>query len=283
MMKKIDDFYIGWVPHTSGYTKKFIRNVVIILVVAIAGVSFLVSVLQKQFSNAVFEYGKTVVIKGVYQHYPVPGIKVASTSDMVGNKSFITILLVGYGKHGVDGIISELEKKAGTSFDQKEITIKGTLIYHDGKSLLQIDQYDLPLIEINTPPENKYPPVVIQDKGVQFFCGEIIDPKCYFGVMKPGQGKPHRDCAIRCLAGGIPPVFVTQNQSGQKNYYLMLSSNGEKLSPSVLQKLIADPVSFSGKLKYFDDWSIIYLDKISGIKRLNKFSYKKVNVISCVP
>jgi hypothetical protein len=25
--------------------------------------------------------------------------------------------------------------------------------------------------------------------------GEIVDSKCYLGVMNPGQGKVHRDCA----------------------------------------------------------------------------------------
>lgn len=27
--------------------------------------------------------------------------------------------------------------------------------------------------------------------------------------MKPGEGKAHRACAIRCIAGGIPPVSTT--------------------------------------------------------------------------
>ena len=34
--------------------------------------------------------------------------------------------------------------------------------------------------------------------------GEIIDPKCYLGAMKPGGGKTHKACAMRCIAGGIP-------------------------------------------------------------------------------
>jgi len=34
--------------------------------------------------------------------------------------------------------------------------------------------------------------------------GEIVDSKCYFGNMNPGNGKVHRDCAVRCMSGGIP-------------------------------------------------------------------------------
>ena len=37
--------------------------------------------------------------------------------------------------------------------------------------------------------------------------GEIVDSKRYLGVMNPGNGKVHRDCAVRCLSGGIPPIF----------------------------------------------------------------------------
>ena len=37
--------------------------------------------------------------------------------------------------------------------------------------------------------------------------GEIYDPKCAFGAMKPGFGKPHRSCAIRCISGGVPPIL----------------------------------------------------------------------------
>ena len=29
--------------------------------------------------------------------------------------------------------------------------------------------------------------------------GEIADSKCWLGVMNPGEGTVHRDCARRCL------------------------------------------------------------------------------------
>ena len=33
--------------------------------------------------------------------------------------------------------------------DKKEITLKGTLLYSDGKTLLQIDKNDNPLVRVN--------------------------------------------------------------------------------------------------------------------------------------
>lgn len=40
--------------------------------------------------------------------------------------------------------------------------------------------------------------------------GELVDSKCYLGTMKPGDGKTHKSCAILCLRGGIPPLFVSK-------------------------------------------------------------------------
>ena len=39
--------------------------------------------------------------------------------------------------------------------------------------------------------------------------------------MKPGEGKPHRDLAIRCKLGAISPVLAVKNTKGEANYYLV--------------------------------------------------------------
>ena len=39
--------------------------------------------------------------------------------------------------------------------------------------------------------------------------------KCYLGVINPGNGKVHRDCAVRCLSGGVTPVFATNDFNGR--------------------------------------------------------------------
>ncbi len=55
---------------------------------------------------------------------------------------------MGYGKHGVDGIIASLEEENNTSLDKKEITVKGTLLYNDRKLIVQISAQDKPLVHI---------------------------------------------------------------------------------------------------------------------------------------
>ena len=46
--------------------------------------------------------------------------------------------------------------------------------------------------------------------GKQTFVGEIVDSKCFLGVMNPGRLTPHRACAIRCISGGVPPVLLVR-------------------------------------------------------------------------
>lgn len=269
------EFYIGWQPKAPGSFSKHVKKVLWILFPASLIIGYLLSDSQRKFSNASFEYGKLTEIKGVYTDKPVPMLKVFDKFNLS-----ISIPLIGYGKHGAETAIRELEKEKGVSLNGKEITLKGTLIYGDGKTLLQIDRNDYPIVNIGAEST-----VQLQQKdlGNQIIRGEIIDPKCYFGVMKPGEGKAHRDCAIRCILGGIPPVLHVQNEKGESNYYLIVGPNGEKMNEAV-QDVVAEPVSIEAKVVQQDDWIILYTGK-ENIKRISYAQLRnpEVKMIVCVP
>ena len=55
----------------------------------------------------------------------------------------------------------------------------------------------------------------VADLGTVTLTGEIVDTKCHFGVMKAGEGKVHRECAVRCISGGAPPGFLARDRSGE--------------------------------------------------------------------
>jgi hypothetical protein len=101
--------------------------------------------------------------------------------------------------------------------------------------------------------------------------------------MKPGHGKPHRDCAIRCIAGGISPVFKTGNERGETNYYLILDENGNKMNGD-LTGYVADPISLTARVVQYNDWIILYVNKNS-IRRTGGLSWGKSNEekITCGP
>ncbi len=257
------EFYIGWMAKAPAVLAKHTRKVLFILFAGAVIAGILLASKQKKFSSGNFEFGKLTTIKGVYYSNPVPMIKVSNGKDIFGNNSYTTILLLGYGKHGAETAIREMEEERRGSFNGRELELKGTLLYNDGKVLLQIDKNDHPVVSVGNPasiePE-------INDLGEQVLKGEIIDPKCYFAVMKPGEGKVHKDCAIRCILGGIPPVLHVQNENGSNNYYLLLTGNGEKMNEAV-KDYVAEPVAIRAHVKQVDDWVILYVKNISRIKR----------------
>ena len=267
------DFYIGWMAKVPKSFAKHIKRVLLILFPVALIIAYLLSTSQKKFSTTIFEYGKLTEVKGIYYNNPVPMLKVFDKNNLS-----ITIPLVGYGKHGAETAIMELEKEKGVSLNGKEVTLKGTLIYGDGKTLLQVDKNDNPIVNIGAEST-----VQLQQKdlGIQTISGEIVDPKCYFGVMKPGEGKVHRDCAIRCILGGIPPVLHVQNEKGESNYYLIVGPNGEKIN-EVVQDIVAEPVSIEARVVQQDDWIILYTSK-ENIKRISYTQLKDptVKVIAC--
>lgn len=267
------DFYIGWMAKAPKGFAKHVKIVLIILFPMVLMIGYLLAASQKKFSTANFEFGKKTEVKGIYYNSPVPMLKAFDKDNLS-----ITLPLVGYGKHGAETAIMELEKEKGVSFNGKEVTLKGTLLYGDGKTLLQVDKNDDPIVNIGAEST-----VQLQQKdlGTQTIRGEIIDPKCYFGVMKPGEGKVHRDCAIRCILGGIPPVLHVQNEKGESNYYLIVGPNGEKMNEAV-QDVVAEPVSIEAKVVQQDDWIILYTGK-ENIKRISYTQLKDPNakVLAC--
>ena len=258
--------------------KSFAKHVMIVLLVLFPFaliLAYLLSTNQRQFSTGNFEYGTTTELTGIYYSKPVPMLKVYDK-----NREPTTLLLVGYGKHGAETAIMEIEKEKNVLLNAREITMRGTLIYSDGKVLLQIDKNDNPVVNIGS--GSTYS-VIEKNLGTQTISGEIVDPKCYFGVMKPGEGKVHRDCAIRCILGGIPPVLHVENEKGESNYYLLVGPNGEMMNEAV-QDVVGEPVSIEAKVIQQDDWIILYAVKES-IRRISYAQLKNpaTEVIACAP
>jgi hypothetical protein len=279
-MKK-DDFYIGWMASSPSSFSKHTRKAVILLAGLALAIAVLLSQQQKQFSTATFEFGKHTEITGIYQNFPVPSIRVMTESDAFGHSTYITIPLTGYGKFGAEGTIAALEKQNQIQLANRKVTLSGTLLYSDGKTLLQIDEHDKPLMKWST---EVYPSKhSVKELGNMELTGEILDPKCYFGVMKPGHGKPHKDCAIRCIAGGMSPVLYVRDKTGIGNYYLLLDKDGKKMNQE-LKDHVAEPLLLQARAVSYDDWVILYVDPQT-IRPTGGLSWFKTRdqSISCKP
>jgi hypothetical protein len=74
-----------------------------------------------------------------------------------------------------------------------------------------------------------------------------VDTKCHLGVMNPGQGKVHRECAVRCISGGAPPGFLVRDANGETRLLLLTGADGRALGREVLD-FVAEPVTIRGQL-----------------------------------
>jgi hypothetical protein len=65
--------------------------------------------------------------------------------------------------------------------------------------------------------------------------------------MRPGHGKVHRACAIRCLSGGVPPGLLVRDELGGSVVFLLAGRDGEPLDYNI--QWAARPVQAQGVLE----------------------------------
>lgn len=274
-----EEFYIGWMARAPQQFARHTRKVILLLGMLVCVGALLLALMQRPFGKGSFEFGKLTTVTGVYGAYPIPHLRVKSRPDLLGRVSLITIPLVGYGKHGAAGVMEDLAEDHRSSLDNQIIQLRGTLLYNDGKTLMQIDGNDQPLLSVNEAADTRSFAGAVVDLGTHEMKGEIVDPKCYFGVMKPGEGKPHKDCAIRCILGGIPPVLRVTDREGRSNYYLVMGPEGEPVNEAVAG-FVAEPVSLTAKMYQYDDWVVLFTNTRS-LERTSYLSMTGREVASC--
>jgi len=260
-----DSFYIGWQEKMPAPTHRFLKRCVIALFIAAPLLSLLVVLQQRGFNNHRFELGQVKEITGIYYNSPVPVLY--ADEGVLPDSLSRSILLVGFGKFGAEGIMQEIQGKTG-DLSGKKITLSGTLIYGGGHTVMELTRQAQSLVEVVSNTVTATPEPLITGQLSEE--GEILDPKCYFGVMKPGQGKIHKSCAIRCLSGGIPPVFKLDGQN-ETRYFIILDEQGKKLNERLLA-YVGSQVKANGRTSRFLDWEILYIDHRSLPLQLTKRS-----------
>jgi hypothetical protein len=187
--------------------------------------------------------------------------------------------LVEQGKIGAQKRIELLQSK--NPFTEKPIkdfyTVTGYLVERSGRKVLEIDgSLDEPIIPWQTAHHallsgdrflHTYPdPLQSKDLGTNTLRGEIVDPKCYLGVMQPGDGKTHKVCATLCIKGGIPPMLLVRDKAGNTAAYLLTNAKG-KAFPESHYEYIADPIEVTGQVLRDGDLLILRAD-LDSIRRL---------------
>lgn len=91
-----------------------------------------------------------------------------------------------------------------------------------------------------------------EELGAHTLVGEIVDSKCFLGVMNPGQLKPHKACAIRCISGGIPPVLLVRDETGTASTFLLVGGDGRPVGAELLD-MVAEPLEITGVVRRTGD------------------------------
>ena len=211
------EFYVGYLPMPGGL-KKTVRRVVLSLGVVSAAAAAILIAGQHPFANSSFEFQDYREFRGTLLAAPYPALAIQGQG--------LPWLLVASGKHGI-GDLREL--------DGREVQLKGERIIRGEDHMIEV----LPGSRTGA---SAGPAPASMDLGQVQLTGEIVDSKCYFGVMNPGSGKVHRDCAVRCISGGIPPAFLVSDASGRAVTLLLANWKREWLDH------IAEPVTIRGRL-----------------------------------
>jgi len=227
----MNEFYVGYAPTMPIGLRVFMRRIVLTLGLLAIAVAILLLSGQMPFAKSTFEFGESRYFEGILETGPYPSLLVQRPGAVGSSSKYSRYLLVSPGKHGADMLLE--------GADGKRVRFKGQLIYRAAQTMIEIEPGS-----IQTFANESTGPTQFHSLGQVSVTGEIVDSKCYLGVMNPGVGKVHRDCASRCLSGGIPPIFVTT--AGDQ--FLLVGPDDRPLQKDALREFIAEPINLRGEL-----------------------------------
>jgi len=245
-----DEFYIGWEAKSAPGIGKMVRKAVVVVLTLASFTPVILAVSQRMIGASVFEWGNHKSFSGILQTTPYPHLLVPRPGNADGLPRFSTYYLVAPWKFG-------LEQEAIAPLDGKSVTLKGTLIYRGNQTMIETKPE---WITASTNDERRArSDAPYQRLGKQTLIGEIVDSKCFLGVMNPGQLTPHRACAIRCISGGVPPVLLVRRKDGPAIYLLLVSADGKPVNKQVLD-MVAEPLEITGEVERQSELLILRAD-----------------------
>ena len=234
-------FYVGYGKFPVQLRPLYVALAVVLLVLA-AGVSYLVSSNQAQVGDGVWNLANQTQIEGFLTVDPYPVIHEEGMNPR-------SVMLVLQGKKSADDFAKLLENR--------KVRASGFEITRGGWTILELTGAEsIEAIDETKDGETAAYSMPSEDLGPVTLTGEIIDSKCFLGVMKPGYGKVHRACASLCLLGGMPPMLVTKNSAGERLGYVVTHHDGQSASRA-LSSMVAVPVKVKASAERRGD--LIYL------------------------
>jgi len=249
-MNNQDEFYVGWQAIAQPGIGSYVRKIVLAIFILVLAAACLLPLAQRTIGSAVFEWGTLKTLTGILQAQPYPHLLVPRPGQGGGQSAYYLVAPFKFG----------LDQRLVAKFDGKPVTLKGTLIYRGTQTMIEarpesIQLADRPIPSLQSSNTPSLPSVAMSVT----LKGEIVDSKCYLGVMNPGSLTPHRGCAVRCISGGIPPILLVRQEKGPPLYFLLVSSDGSPVNKQVLD-MVAAPVEITGNIVRQGELSILRAD-----------------------
>jgi len=245
-----DPFYIGWRAEAPEPIAGFLKIVVAVLLACALVSGIVLAAGQRDAGSSKFEFGKKKEFSGWFRKSPYPHLLVPRPGEGSGFSSYY---LVSPYKFGLPPVLSE-------ELDGKHVTFHGSLVYRGNQTLVEVADTSPNEFTVNDSPDLLPPSAGGRASlGEYTFQGEIVDSKCYLGVMNPGNLTTHRACAVRCISGGVPPVFLVRQENGTPLYLLLVGEDGGAVNDKVLD-LVAEPVEITGVVERDHDLLILKAD-----------------------
>jgi len=257
-----DEFYIGYDPPMPPRIAARVTRVVAAVIAASAVVAMAALAAHRRLAPAAFDFGRPQPLVGDLRRTPYP--------ELAGEGP--PALLVGRGKRAAD---AELE-----GIPDGPVTLAGTRIERDGHRMFEVVPGSIRALTASKSGTKSVPvgpgpstmnwgrlgsttmgagprPAHVADPADVTLHGEIVDSKCFLGVMNPGEGTAHRDCARVCLRGGIPPMLLVRGARAEEALVLLVDDAGAPIGRQ-LADLAGVPVEVNGRLTRDGDRLVLF-------------------------
>jgi len=248
VVRKDDEFFIGYAPPMPARLARYVSRVVMGLACGVLVWAVIVGAGHVPLEGGTFEFGHPQRVAGTLVEHPYPAVQ----PDGAESSATPWLLLVAPGKHGADALVRGL--------DGRHVTLAGTRVRRGTHTMIEVDPASL--VADDGSAANVTAPAIqarlFGDHPVKVR-GEIVDSKCFLGVMVPGSGKTHKDCASLCLRGGIPPALYVQDRAGQSALLLVTGTSGEPMGARTLQGA-GEAIDITGIIEQQGGWLVLRTD-----------------------
>jgi hypothetical protein len=245
-----DEFYIGYLKQAPLRTARSVRILVVCVVISILAAALTMAAFQEPVNTGIYEFGIAREFEGILTEAPLPRLLLDEPFETASGSVNDALLIVGFGKFGLPEFA-----EAGIG---KRVRFNGSLIYWQNMAIVEMNDSESFEILAATSGDS---PSTVQPLGTTTLVGELVDTKCFFGVMKPGIGKVHRACAVICLEGGVPPGLLLRHEDGRSTVVMLAGTEDAALSLD--PQWAARRLSASGQLELRDGIPILRTETLT--------------------